>query len=389
MADGSGRQKGRDGLTLTGLSTADLSATPLRRMHLVPEAARDAAYMAAYDCTTLWYDAFWREGHVILVAPLLLNLWPALKRAEWHLDGVPANGLRRSRFYRHEVLRIPAATPPRRISVTGADWSVETALSPTALDRFQGRNAIVTISKDNDLDWIRDFAQFHRRTQGAEAILFIDNGSTRYAAEEIDDTLADTGVDAMVVSAPRPYGPVVKLARSRHRVKFFRTAMLNLARLRFLSTARAVLNVDIDELVWSEGGSVFDMAARNWFGLATFTGVWRDPAPDLNRRPRHADHVWERDSANPSPVKYAIAPGKLAGRFSWDVHRLEGWPLRSPFLRQDAGYWHCSAISTGWKYKSRLDREGGDRIDGHFAQVLRGALPDPTVGPEAQNGGIG
>ncbi|NDW60189.1 hypothetical protein G0P98_27455, partial [Yangia sp. PrR004] len=55
------------------------------------------------------------------------------------------------------------------------------------------------MSKDNDLRWIEDFARFHARTQGAESILFIDNGSTTYAMSEIQGVLERAGLDALVL----------------------------------------------------------------------------------------------------------------------------------------------------------------------------------------------
>ncbi|WP_156882841.1 hypothetical protein [Rhodovulum sp. P5] len=365
----------KDRIAFATLAHADLTQTPLRRDHFVPAQARDDAYHAAYDRTTLWYDAFWRDGRVVLVAPRLLNFWPALKAADIRLDGVPAKLGRRARFHRHEVLHIPARQRPKTISVTGPDWSLETDLSISALDRFAGRNVILTISKDNDLDWIRDFARFHQRTQRAEAILFIDNGSSAYGPDDIAAVLADAGLSGTILSAPLPYGPVVQDKRNRHRANFFRTAMLNLARLRFLSRARAVLNVDIDELVWTDGPSIFDIAANARFGFAPFGGAWRHPPDDLDRAPRHADHVWAQEASPKTPAKYAVAPNRLAGRFSWDVHRLEGLPLKSAFLREDAGYWHCSCISTGWKYTQRLTHRGGDRIDPRCVQAFQSALP--------------
>lgn len=358
------------------LARGDLAGTPLRRDHFVPEAARDAAYHAAYDRTTLWYDAFWFDGRVILVTPRLLNLWPVLRGAEIRLDGRPARLRRRTRFSRHEILEIPARQRPGRVSVQAEGLSLDTPLSETGYERFAGRNVIVTISKDNPLEWFHDFARYHRLRQGAEAILFMDNGSTAYESAEIAQALQAAGLDAMVVEAPYPFGPVPADRRFRHKLEFFKPAMLNIARLRFLARARAVLNADIDELVWSEGASVFDMAANSRFGFAPFMGRWRNPGRDIDGPPRHADHVWEQDNAAIAPVKYAVAPMRPAGRFSWDVHRLEGLPLRSPFLRADAGYWHCSCITTGWKNPARHDRMGGDRIDAATCRALAAVWPE-------------
>ena len=363
------------------LATADLTATPLRRRHLVTPEQRDAAYHSGYDRTTLWYDAFWRDGAVTIIAPPLMNLKRPVFGAAITLDGRPARLRRVARFQRYEILRIAAPRPPEEIVLRGRDWALKSGVAHAETERLAGKNVILTISRDNELDWIRDFALFHKKTQGAEAVLFIDNGSGEYAPEAVAELLRSCGLQPLVVTAPLPYGPVLEGARHKHAAKFFRTAMLNVARLRFLPAARAVLNVDIDELVWSEGKSVFDMAAESMIGFAPFAGRWRNPGPDAGQPPSHADHLWRRNILKDCPAKYAVAPGRLAGRLSWDVHRLERLPFKDRFLRKDAGYWHCSGISTGWKYVQRLTRRGGDGIDEHMARRLEDALGPIGRGP--------
>lgn len=355
------------------LATADLGDTPLRRADIVPPDAGQTAPDPRYDRTTLWYDAFWDAGRITMVAPPLLNLRQALKDAEIRVDGTPVRPRYRNHRARYEVLDLPAPRPATRIEIAGPDWRIETGVSHVDREVFARRNVIVTISRDNDLDWIGDFARYHRKTQGAEAILFIDNGSTRYGPEEIVDVLGAAGLGGLVLPAPLPYGPMLKRGAHRHAAKFLRTAMLNLARLRFLATARAVLNIDIDELVWSEGQSVFDMAVRNPLGIAIFNGRWRLPGPSAKPPFRHRDHVWRSVEDHPCPTKYAVAPGRLAGRMNWDVHRIGPVALRRFWQCNDAGYWHCSAINTGWKYTARLARVGemrDERVTVHMAAAL-------------------
>ncbi|WP_414897100.1 hypothetical protein [Rhodovulum sp. YEN HP10] len=362
---------------VTELNPAGLSATPLRRDDMAPPEARDARYEANYDRTTLWYDAFWREdrGEVTVIAPLLLNLARPLSQARVLLDGRPAR-LRRRRFQRHEIWRLPAPARPERLRVEGEGWVVEAAVGRVRPEPFAGRNVLLTISRNNDLQWVRDHALFHRKTQGAEAFLFIDNGSDAYAPGDIARVIEETGLAAHVVSAPVPYGPVIRGVSNPHRAKFFRPAMMNLARLRYLYGARAVLNSDIDELVWSEGRSVFDMAVAHPIGFAPFRGRWRVPAPEAQPPLRHVDHFVLPEEEHACPIKYAVAPGRLAGRFNWDVHRLERLPFKHRFVRQEAGYWHCAAVSTGWKSSGRLTMPGSGRVDEALRALLRRVLGD-------------
>ncbi|MBK5933538.1 hypothetical protein C8N32_10858 [Rhodovulum imhoffii] len=361
----------RPDIGIADLACLDIAETGLRRRILGPAHALTEEELSKYDRTTLWYDAFWRDGRVVLITPRLLNLSSALRRAELRLDGSRARARRLWRFKRWELWAVAAPRPPRSLSIRIGGWQHDMAVAPAGPALFAGKNTIVTLSKNNDLRWIRDFALFHRKTQDAQAILFIDNGSERYTADDIVQALRPSGLSGLILRAPLPYGPVLKGSASRHKLKFFKTAILNVARLRFLSQARAVLNVDIDELVWSKTASVFDLAVRSRLGYQPFTGTWRLPNTGS---PTHADHVWQDGSA-PCPTKFAVVPRSFAGRFGWDVHRLEPFPLRHRLLREDVGYWHCSGISTGWKYTERLTRKG-EEMDPEAHTLLARALGD-------------
>jgi len=209
---------------------------------------------------------------------------------------------------------------------------------------------------------------------GLQAMLLMDNGSDAYPPEAILDALADTGLHrAVVLKVPQPYGPPRTKTRSGAG-KFLQPAMLNLARLRFLHRARAVLNVDIDELVWTRDGSVFDAAAGSMLGIVAFGGSWRYPALGSPPPHRHADHLYPRPDARPCPTKYCLRPGSLIGRGSWDVHRLE-LPLPMGLVRrQDLGYWHCRSITTNWKSYDRMLPNVLDPADAETAAAFARSL---------------
>ena len=68
---------------------------------------------------------------------------------------------------------------------------------------------LLTLSRNNDLRWIRDWVRFHVREHGADAVLFFDNGSTGYGPPEIEAALAGIGGvgRSVCVAAVFPYGP--------------------------------------------------------------------------------------------------------------------------------------------------------------------------------------
>ena len=363
------------------LATGDLGHMTLRRDCIIPPEYCDENVYQNYDNTTLWYDAFWDAGKVTIIAPPLVNLGRHLKASKIFVDDVLVKTYKPRRFKYYEVLQVKAPFVPNELRVEIEAGAVVSKVNRVDLETFKGKNAILVKSKDNDLEWIRDFSLFHKRTQGAEAILFIDNGSTRYEAHDISSVMESAGLQHVVIEAPFKFGPDIKEAgpRYRCRAQFFQHAVLNIARLRFLSGARAVLSIDIDELVWSETSNVFDKAVANPFGYVSFRGVGRNPSLAQEGPARHADHLWGNAQSKPtgklqpSHTKYAVAPGRLAGRLSWSVHRVGLLPLEHVFERRDCGFWHCSGISTGWRDADRLGKRGGVFFDTEMKRLMEEA----------------
>lgn len=226
---------------------------------------------------------------------------------------------------------------------------------------FRGKNTFVTVQKDNPLIWIRDFLRYHRDVHRLEAALIFDNGSTAYDVDALAAAVEEAGIErAMIVSAPFRYGARGMRAGggADWRGQSLQPALLNIARLRFLSEARAVLQADIDELVWCKGGaSIFDMTRRHPLGYVQFPLSWRYTKGVNDRQPRHSDHVWTRTSDDPAQPKYCIRPRGPLFWASWDVHKLDRLGMRKWQLSRRAGAWHLRHLSTNWKpFQKRLDQ---------------------------------
>jgi hypothetical protein len=137
--------------------------------------------------------------------------------------------------------------------------------------------------------------------------------------------------------------------------------LLNLARTRFLGRAKAVLSIDVDELVLPvDGRSVFDAAQASWWGMVSFPGHWRYASG--SEQPVHRDHLWFNEQDEACPPKYCYRPDSLLGRSPLGVHGLE-WISWRWFPRPSAfSFMHCRSISTNWKVvrqnpQARLQRD--------------------------------
>ncbi|MEL6678106.1 MAG: hypothetical protein AAFQ51_05320 [Pseudomonadota bacterium] len=270
-----------------------------------------------------------------------------------------------NRLRRYEEVWLWAPRGAQRLTFHHGDLELTCAVTGQDRETFRGLKAGVTLSRNNDLAWIRDWVRFHVRQHGLEAMLFFDNGSDLYGLEDIEDVLA--GVRGLktfrVVSAPHPFGP---MGRKPHafRSNFLQPALLNLARIRFLSRAKAVLQADIDELfVPKNDQTVFDAALASPFGYALFDGSWRYAPRIAGDRPRHADHVFHDPQSARPETKYCIRPKSLFGHIHWEVHGVVKGFMKKRFIHPGIRYLHCAQISTNWKavrgipHPERLERD--------------------------------
>ncbi len=350
-----------------------------RPVRVAPE-HRAPGFEAAYDHHTLWYDAVRVGGKVHLICPRLYDLRPLLD--EVRADGRPLGHARLRRSRRHEIAQLAAPPDAAELSLAIGDWQACSGISEDGAAHFAGLNASMHVSRDNRLEWLADWARFHVAEHGLEAMLVMDNASTEYPPEAILEALAPTGLKrAVVLVVPQPYGPT-RGKTGKGGAKFLQPAMLNLARLRFLRRARAVLNADIDELVWARGGSVFDAAVRSPLGLVSFAGEWRQPPPRTAPPFIHAQHVHTRRGDWPCPTKYCIRPDGPLRWAGWDVHRPETALPVGLRPRRDMGYWHCRGISTDWKGYGRLKPGDIGPRDASTAAILeRGLSTCALAGP--------
>ena len=325
----------------------------------------DADFIAAYDKHTLFYDVFHDPATnlIHMIGPDLRNLKRYFKKATLEVDGVEVEN--------REIVKLGPRTnevtfpspndDPKRLRVfqpraPQLDESVD--INRSDLEKFRGKNALVAISKNNELRWIEDWLTYYAAKHGANAVVLIDNGSDAYSLEELRDTIGKVKAieAAQVISAPFPFGP-----RASTRVeigsKFLHLSMLHVAHRKYLAQANAVLSVDIDELVVSPTDeSVFSAVKSTPERYMSIPGQWRYARkPKGSAMVTHADHVLKRRGADARmQPKWCIDPqGPVQGRY-WRVHGLAGTKRN---FRHDFYYLHCRQITTNWDYARGFEDE--------------------------------
>ena len=328
----------------------------------------DPDFVKAFDQHTLFYDTFYdaETGLITLVGPSLKTQRRFFRGAHFKVDGTPIPDFTLDLVSpRTSQVSFPSPNDdPKNLRLF---HRVQPVLNAQVLigraqhDKFAGKNALVAISKNNNLAWIQDWLSYYVTEHGANAVVLIDNGSTDYDLRALRQCIIGVkGLEAAeIVSAPFPFGPKA-VDRISTNSKFFHLSVLHIAHKRFLARANAVLSVDIDELVTKAGGqSVFEAVKATPRGFMSIPGTWR-----YARRPatsdaviRHADHVLRRKGRDGTmQPKWCLDPSGLAGGKYWRVHGILG---ERRYHDHDYRYLHCRQITTNWDY----DRDYEDEND--------------------------
>jgi hypothetical protein len=280
---------------------------------------------------------------------------------------------------RHSQVWLTIPSPTTALLLRTEVGEFEIAPGTNNSDFFADKRVLLTLSKNNRLEWIQDWLRYNRDIHGANAVLFYDNLSTRYSAEALLNALVEvSGFDRIcVVVWPFKYGPQGLDATRFWDSDFCQFGALEHARWRFLQEARSVLNSDIDELVVSsKGSSIFETVERSWSGVVRFHGVWvygflnqtslrseREPLrysafdhylrPPPKRRYRIIP-VFQGEC----PPKWAAIPRRCPVNAQWTAHGINHW-RGARGVSGSFCYRHFREINDHWKY-DRSSRENFD-----------------------------
>jgi hypothetical protein len=321
---------------------------------------RQAAYDEEFDATTLFYDVVAAGHGLVFIGPPLHNLLPAFRDARLDQRRISATG---ALFHlRHRCCDVwtPWGTGGASRLELGRE-SFEFTPQPTAHHLYRGRRVLYTLSKDNEVAWIVDWARFHVSNHGADAVLIYDNASSKYSGDTLESSLrkALPGLEINVVHWPYKYGPQGISDLNGWDSDFCQAGAFHDARFRFLADAASVLNCDVDEFVVSDSGaSIFASTERSADGYLLFAGSWLSSVlPDDASSPGTPSELrhWhfrflERARVGGCPTKWCVVPRRCMLEEQWSTHSVLGRDAPVCEL-QHFSYRHFRSISTSWKYQ--------------------------------------
>ena len=348
---------------------------PLLRLPSRPPKYRQETFDLDYDNSTLFYDAMWvEEGRsALLHGPPFLNLGKSV--AAMRVVALPSGHTcsHRTRTMDRQSecwVNTPAGTVSLEIQSALGNFSIRPSANRCSI--FEDKRVLMTLSKDNKLEWICDWIRFHRDIHGANAVLFFDTGSTAYTLEELEERLASVrGMDVVrVVRWNFKYGPQSYFGKYWDS-DYCQMGSMENARWRFLQKARSVLNMDIDELMLTQDKTIFEQVESAPERYCRCFGKWViapgglegqvQPFSQSGIQPRHSDFnytlaiqskwkFYRFVKVNRCPTKWAVVPSACPVSAQWRVHKIAGMRA-TPLAVEDMSYRHFREINTNWKYR--------------------------------------
>lgn len=356
-------------LLRTDRATAFLpESRPVRRLPRAPRRPRPSVFSERFEATALVYDCFWHvDGErILLVGPPPMNLRALYREATY--EALPGGVPLEARYYTShstmvtELRGAPARAAAVRMSIAGSQF--ELPIGANVSSALAGRRVLFTMNKDNDLAWIAEWARWHARIHGTDAVLLFDNGSSRYDVGELKETLVSLpGIERIaVVSWPGRFGmtdPAVRL--NPYWSHFLQISSMSVALRRFGAQARGLLNCDIDELAATHSGRpIYDLLADARHGLVVFRGQWIEA---VGAGASHTAFTQRRADGRRAArqKKWVLDPqrvwvGNLGVHPYW--HWVHGRPPFAKSLPKDAFYRHFRAINTNWKEERTRPPDG-------------------------------
>lgn len=255
---------------------------------------------------------------------------------------------------------------PVQISIAGTRFQVDPHDAQTEL--FQGLNVGFAIRNDETINTVIDWLNYHVSHHGMNAALILDRAkpdkNNKFARQLKNKASRIKGLKRLVLlESSQPLGkpdlaaeahPInVPGAPGKDRMEIPPTdawksplgelQVFELARARFLATARAVMNIEVYDLVAiTKGKNIFDRAVTSSTGCVQMNGhqiyPWRLRG---DGKATFGDHICRQFDASGTRRRWCVAPDTADKNVVWRLIRIVG---TNPTPDENAAYLRCMAL---------------------------------------------
>jgi hypothetical protein len=278
-----------------------------------------------------------------------------------------------------------AETTSTLIVQLGGQGSYAT-IQPNLSSLFAGRRVLTNRARNDPIAWITDWAWYHVREFGFDAILHYDNGSTDYRPEDVAHALGQVPGLEVVLVLPWPYlmePPLAVVPATGqlfwHQLKdrWAESARLEHQRRRFLMQAELALVADTDELLLQRNphlsvDELFPTPDTAWVRFMSELIVNTSNPPE--RLMRHRDLYWVRRETSFKTPKYLVKPNCCPDEARWWLHDI-AWAPGVDVAEDEFVVAHFIALTTGWGEKAHRSLQQTPVPGIHYEDLLlRGKL---------------
>ena len=339
-------------------------------------------YEDRFDFFTIVYDVFWSEDgtSILFICPPPLNLQQEIFNGQYREFPseriVTPSVLTTGPIHIFSFAVSPGTQAIRLESPAGVYFLTP---QPNLSRELENQRLIVTVSKNNELHWIRDWLYFHVKMHGCTGVIFYDNGSDRYTIYEVADAVKDVpGLETVVtVTTTSPYG-VNNGPYGVNDSRYLTRGVLEHAKYRLARRASGLMHIDVDELVVSpERENVFEAVETSSTGYISFEGIWvervTDDGEELSvEELSHSKFRYVAAGGGRSSLrKTAIAPNRVDDGVYMTTHRAYG--ARPDYTKGDRfkhrHFIGLKTVATNIKNKERLQQEPFRKFDAEFHEV--------------------
>lgn len=316
---------------------------------------RQPGYEERFDYTTLFSDAFLVEEGLELLGPPLLNTREEVASAVFEVDGSVFRGTVTSED-RHRISRtiLEGVTAASKVTLRLPGGDVEIEVNQAG-GLFRGARVLMTQQKNNPLEWIAYWVNYHVVHHGIDSVVLYDNQSATYNRAELVEALRSVnGLRALaVIDWDVPFG-VTGGPSQVWDSDFGQHQALEHAMRFVLSDAACVIQQDVDELVLTESGeSVCDMIIDSDLGeiryprRQIFQVTYPSVAPEDERGFRlHCDYAYYRADGPALAAKYVCVPSRIPRNAHFLAHGVDGATRE---IRSDVVARHYGALRIEWR----------------------------------------